>query len=123
MTNHVAEAADDAAARSLAEAEKLLGISGPKYTITVDGYLYRLLPQPEQQPAKAAALFSEMLYLIRHWLGEHPEAAAEMAEYGLPMDDETRALPFPTLMSIALGVSLEVYAHKHGGSELVEHGD
>jgi hypothetical protein len=61
----------DAAERMLAEAERLMGITGPKYTITVDGQLYRLLEQPAEQPAAAAALFSEMLYIIRHWLGEH----------------------------------------------------
>jgi hypothetical protein len=112
MTNHVA----DAAAHSLAEAEKLLGISGPKYTIEVDGRLYRLIPKHLEPPAAAASMFSEMLYIVRHWLGEHPDAAAEMAEYGMPIDDEARALPFPTLISIALGVQLEVYAHKHGGA-------
>lgn len=118
MTNHVAEATDDAAARSLAEAEEILGITGPKYTIVVDGHLYRLLPTPEQQPARAASLFAEMLFMVRHWLGEHPEAAKEMAEYGMPMDDVLRALPLPTLLSVSLGLWLEIYAHKHGGSEL-----
>jgi hypothetical protein len=36
----------NAADRMLAEAERLMGITGPKYTITVDGHLYRLLEQP-----------------------------------------------------------------------------
>jgi hypothetical protein len=106
----------DAAERMLAEAERLMGITGPKYTITVGGQLYRL---PEQ-PAAAAALFSEMLYIIRHWLGEHPDAAAEMSEYTLPMNDEVKAFPLAVQLSIFLGLALDMYAHNHGGSELKE---
>ncbi len=120
MTDRVAQAAahvNDAAARSLAQAEQILGITGPKYTILVDGHLYRLLPSPEQQPAKAAALFAEMLFMVRHWLGEHPEAAQEMSEYPVPIDDELRAFPLAILLSISLGLSLEMYAHKHGGAD------
>ena len=116
MTDHVAQAADDAAARSLAEAEKVLGITGPKYTVVVDGHLYRLLPEHDKQPARAAALFAEMLFMVRHWLAEHPAAVSEMAEYPLPLDDEMQAFPLPTLLSISLGLMLEMYAHKHGGA-------
>jgi hypothetical protein len=117
------EDGNEAVAHMLSEAEQLLGITGPKYMITVDGHLYRLLPQPAEQPARAAALFAEMLYMVRHWLGEHPEATAEMSEYGVPVDDEIKAMPFAVQMAIFLGVSLEIYARQHGGNELEEHED
>jgi hypothetical protein len=57
---------EDITAGLVAEAEKLLGITGPRLTVNVDGQMYRLMSHPETQPAAAAALFAEMVYMIRN---------------------------------------------------------
>jgi len=52
-----------------------MGTTGPRYTITVDGHLYRLMQLPEDETTKAAAVGDETLFMIRYWLGQHPDVA------------------------------------------------
>jgi hypothetical protein len=108
---------EDITAGLLAEAEKLLGITGPRLTINVDGQMYRLMSHPETQPAAAAAIFAEMIFMVRHWLGKHPEAAKEISEYPSMADDEMKALPLSIQVAIYLGLGFEIYAHKHPDSK------
>lgn len=109
-----AEAFEAVANSILSEAERIMGVTGPKLTVMVDGHMYRLMTHPEIQPAKAAALYAEMAFMIRSWLGKNPAIANEINQYPIPSDDQIRAFPMPITMSIYLGLGLEIFAHKQG---------